>query len=136
MADPTSIYESVDQLRILVDDLRKLLHGDAATRTGGLIAEFDALRSEQQSQRRELHDVRTDLQRLSHRRPIIWLWLLGFGFFSFGMALLVVAGVNAALPTVNWLDLPAGVSFGLSFLFLILSAPMFLAGFGWLVDGR
>ena len=136
MADPVSIYESVDELRRLIGDLRDLLHGNQATRTSGLIAEFEALRTEQQAQRRELHDVRTDVQRLWRRRPIIWLWLLGFGFFSLGMGLLVVAGVNAALPSVNWLDLPAGVAFGLSFFFLILSAPMFLAGFGWLVAGR
>lgn len=133
MADTTSIYDSLEELKQLVDELRKLIRGDQATRTGGLISEFDALRGESQAQRRELHDLRLDVQRLSRRRPIIWLWLSAFICFSMAIALMIVAAVNAA-TLANWLDIPPGLSFGLAFFFLIVSAPMFLAGFGWL-DG-
>ncbi len=133
MADP-SLYDTISRLEALVDDLRKLLHGDANTRAGGLIAEFDAQRAEIQLQRREIHTIREDIERLRRRRPIVWLWLTGFLCFAIAAGLMVLAGVNGATEA-NWLDAPPGFAVFLSGFFLFLSAPLFLAGFGWL-DGK
>ncbi len=133
MAEIPSLYDSVEDLRLLVAELRDLIRGNQATRTSGLIQEMDDMRADNQAQRRELHDLRMEVQRLSRRRPIIWLWLSAFVCFSMAISLMIVAAVNAVTPA-NWLDIPPGVSFGLGIFSLIVSAPMFLAGFGWL-DG-
>jgi hypothetical protein len=134
MADEPSLYATIDRLKGLVDDLHKLLHGDANTRAGGLISEFDAQRAEIQSHGREIHLLREDINHLRRRRPIIWLWLMGFTCFSLAAGLMVVAGVNSATPA-NWLDASPGFAIGMSLFFLLVSAPLFLAGFGWL-DGK
>jgi uncharacterized membrane protein YgcG len=125
MGDP-SLYETVETLKSLVDDLRNLIHGNAATRTGGLLAELD-------SQRAQIAALERKVDRMY--RPTIWLWLAGFVCFAGATLLAIIAIVNIAADH-NVFDIPPNLAAVLAAALALLSATLLIAGFGWLENGR
>jgi hypothetical protein len=118
-----NLFEVVDRLQGIVDELRKLLYGDDNTRVVGIVKEFDLLRRDVAA----LHD---EVERLKRRRPNIWLWVLGFLMFSAGVTFGMVGLFN--LDGGHIFDLPATVALWLAGVLTMMSLLLFLGGFGWL----
>jgi len=118
-----NLFDVVEELKQITADLRRTVYGDPATRSRGLMSEFDAMRQ-------EVGRIDAELQKVKSRRPNPWSWTVGYMAFLASGAFAIVAfysfpGVQAAL------DLPGPVAMGLALLFAAAALVLFIAGFGW-----
>jgi hypothetical protein len=122
-----NVLDVVEELREIVGEFKRILYGDAAARTNGLVVEFGDLR-------REVASIKEDLHRMKSRRPVIGLWVGGYVAFVAAVAFGVVAGLNLVGARELW-SLPAPVAVFLATFCALVALFLFMAGFGW-IDGR
>ncbi len=128
MASSDNLFDVVEELKQITADLRRTVYGDPATRSRGLMSEFDGLRQ-------EVGRIDADLQKVKSRRPNPWAWTIGYlAFVASGLFAMVAfwsfPGVQAAL------DLPGPLAMGLALLFAGAALVLFIAGFGWFDTNR
>lgn len=123
-----NVLDVVEELRQIVGEFKRILYGDQAARTNGLVVEFGDLR-------REVASIKEDLHRLKSRRPVVWLWIGGYVAFVAAVAFGVVAGLNMIGEPDLW-GLPVSVSVFLALFCATVALFLFLGGFGWFDDGR
>ena len=121
-----NLLDVVDELRQLVGELRRLMYGDTATRSSGLIADFER-------HERRITTLEADVVRLKNRKPIVGMWIGGFVAFVTAIVLAAVGFINAVTPA-NMLDMPPLLSWSLAGCLTVVSLVMFLGGFGWLTS--
>ena len=119
-----NLMDVVEELKDLVAELRRLLYGDMATRSSGLVADFD-------KHDRRIATLETEVTRLRNRRPVVGMWIGGFIAFVVAIVLIGIAFVNYA-SDANLLDMTPPLAGGLAAFLCAVSLVMFLGGFGWL----
>jgi len=119
-----NLLDVVDDLRILVAELRRLLYGDQASRFPGIVADLDAQKS-------RIDRVEADIRHIKSKRPVVAMWIGGFLAFVAAVLLSMVALVNASTPANLW-DMPVTFAAVCAAGLTALSLIMFLGGFGWL----
>jgi hypothetical protein len=122
-----NLFEVVEDLRSIVADLKRTLYGDHATRSTGLLVEFDALR-------REVQSLQQEIQRIKNKRPSIPTWMAGFLVFCVGGVAAMVALINL-LPGFNIFGVSSTAAMWLAIVFGASALALFIAGFGWLDRG-
>lgn len=121
-----NLLDVVDELRQLVGELRRLMYGDTATRSSGLIADFER-------HERRITALEAEVVRLKNRKPIVGMWIGGFVAFVTAIILTAIGFINAVTPA-NMLDMSPLLSLSLAGCLTVVSLVMFLGGFGWLTS--
>lgn len=137
-----NVLDMVEQLREIVGEFKRILYGDSAARTNGLVVEFGDLRRDVQAikddiQRLKATDVqavRDDIQRLKTKRHNIWLWVAGYLAFAASVTFGVIGILNQVDGHNVW-GLPAAVALWLAAVMAGAALILFLGGFGWLDRG-
>lgn len=122
-----NILDVVDELRQIVADLKRTLYGDQATRSPGVLSEFDGLR-------KDVRTLQDDVKQIKSKRPNVGAWILGYFSFCAGIALCVIAFLNS-VDSHNVFGMPAGIALWMGALFAVGALFLFMWGFGWF-DGR
>lgn len=123
-----NVLDVIDELREIVGEFKRILYGDTAARTNGLVVKFDDLH-------RDVQALRDDVHRLKNRRANVWMWVAGYVSFSASVAFGVVGMINL-IDNHNVLGLPAAVALWLAAVLAGLALMLFLGGFGWLDRGQ
>jgi VIT1/CCC1 family predicted Fe2+/Mn2+ transporter len=111
-----NLLDVVERLEAAVADFRRLLYGDQATRSSGMITEFEGLRRR--------------VEQLETRRPRAGLWVIGYLTFMAAAVCAIVGTVNAVVGT-SLLDISPVLAFVLSVILAIAALVLFVTGFGW-----
>ena len=74
MASSDNLFDVVEELKQITADLRRTVYGDPATRSRGLMSEFDGLRM-------EVKALDADMERVKKRRPNPMAWTVGYIVF-------------------------------------------------------
>lgn len=119
-----NLLDVVEELRSLVGELRRLMYGDTATRSTGLIADFER-------HERRITALEADVVRITNRKPVVGMWIGGFVAFTAAIVLTAVGFVNAVTPA-NMLDMTPLLAWSIAACLTVVSLVMFLGGFGWL----
>ncbi len=122
-----NVLDMVEQLREIVGEFKRILYGDSAARTNGLVVEFGDLR-------RDVQAIKDDIQRLKTRRHNIWLWVAGYLAFAASVTFGVIGILNQVDGHNVW-GLPAAVALWLAAVMAGAALILFLGGFGWLDRG-
>lgn len=118
-----NLVDVVEQLQQIVNDFKRILYGDQAARTDGLLVEFNLLR-------KEVHELGMRVDQLQARRPHVWAWICGYVAFMAATVFGVVAIINRVEGHDVWHlapELATWVALGCAGFALLL----FLIGFGW-----
>lgn len=118
-----NLIDVVDQLREIVQDLKRTLYGDHATRSTGLLVEFDSLRN-------DVKRLESDLSKVKNRRPNITAWATGYVAFCTAVVFAIISVMNQ-IDNHNILGLAPVVAMWLALLFGGAALVLFLVGFGW-----
>lgn len=119
-----NLLDVIRDLRGVVTDLKRVVYGDQVARIPGLLEAFD-------QQQRRIETLETDVKTLKNRRPMVWIWVLGYLSFIAAWALGAVAMTNR-ISHLNLLDLPFGFAAILASVLAIVALVLFVAGFGWM----
>lgn len=122
-----NILEAVDRIEQAIGKFERILYGDSQARQNGLLVEFEGLR-------KDVRDLREDVQRLQNRRPNVLMWITGYVLFLIAGAMATVSFINQVSDLLVW-DLAPEIAGGLAVIFAGIALFMFIGGFGWL-DGR
>lgn len=122
-----NIFDILDELRQLIDQLRMIVYGDKTSRYPGMVDEVGRLQS-------RIEHAEMEIEKLKRRRPNVPLWVAGFLSFVISVSLLGVSFVNFS-SKVNIFDMTPFLAAGLAVFFVAVSLVLFLGGFGWL-DGQ
>lgn len=126
MAD--NVLDMMEQLREIVGEFKRILYGDSAARTNGLVVEFGDLR-------RDVQTIKDDLARLKTKRHNIWLWVAGYLAFAASVTFGVIGILNQVDGHNVW-GLPAPLALWLAAVMAGAALVLFLGGFGWLDRGQ
>lgn len=118
-----NVLDVLEELREIVGEFKRILYGDTAARTNGLVVEFGDLR-------RDVQALRDDVHRLKNRKPNVWLWVMGYLSFAASVTFGVIGILNLAGHAV--FGLPAAVALWLAAALGGMALVLFLGGFGWL----
>jgi hypothetical protein len=77
-------YDVVQELRVIVEDLKRAVYGDPASRSPGMFQEFDSLR-------RDVNLLRQELEQVKSRKPSAANWTIGYISFCAGGIFAVIA---------------------------------------------
>lgn len=124
MASSDNLFDVVEELKQITADLRRTVYGDPATRSRGLMSEFDGLRM-------EVKALDADMERVKKRRPNPLSWTAGYVAFC-GAVLLAIAALLDQLIGRQLFGLPAAVATGLAVALAGLALVLFVIGFGWI----
>lgn len=122
-----NILDAVDRIEQAIGKFERILYGDTQARQNGLLVEFEGLR-------KDVRDLREDVQRLQNRRPNVLMWITGYVLFLIAGAMATVSFINQVSDLLVW-DLDPAIAGGLAVIFAGIALFMFIGGFGWL-DGR
>jgi hypothetical protein len=122
-----NLFDVVQELREIVADLKRTLYGDHATRSTGLLTEFDSLNQ-------RVASLERDVTRLKNKRPSIPTWVAGFLVFWAGELAAIVALINL-VPGFNIFGISSTAAMWLAIVFGASALALFIAGFGWLDRG-
>jgi hypothetical protein len=122
-----NLFDVVQELRDIVADLKRTLYGDHATRSTGLLTEFDGLR-------RDVESLKQDVQKVKNKKPSIPTWTAGFLVFWAGELAAIVALINL-VPGFYLFGVSSTAAMWLAIVFGASALVLFIAGFGWLDRG-
>jgi hypothetical protein len=122
-----NLFDVVQELRDIVADLKRTLYGDHATRSTGLLSEFDGLR-------RDVESLKQDVQKVKSKKPSIPTWVAGFLVFWAGMLSAIVALINL-VPGFDIFGISSTAAMWLAIVFGLSALLLFVTGFGWLDRG-
>lgn len=124
MASSDNLFDVVEELKQITADLRRTVYGDPATRSRGLMSEFDGLRM-------EVKALDADMERVKKRRPNPLAWTAGYVAFC-GAVVMAIAALLDQLIGRQLFGLPAAVATGLAVALAGLALVLFVIGFGWI----
>jgi hypothetical protein len=122
-----NLFEVVEQLREIVADLKRTLYGDHATRSTGLLSEFDVLR-------RRVEAVEAEQQRIRNKRPNVGSWVTAYVLFC-GAVIFAAAGIVNVSVDHNALDVEPAAAFWLAAGLVVIAGVLFAVGYSWLDRG-
>lgn len=129
MASSDNLFDVVEELKQITADLRRTVYGDPATRSRGLMSEFDGLRM-------KVSALDDDMERVKKRvRPNPLAWTGGYVAFC-GAVVFGVAALLDQLVGRQLFGLPASVSTGLAIALAGVALVLFVIGFGWIDTNR
>ncbi len=129
MASNDNLFDVVEELRQITADLRRTVYGDPATRSRGLMSEFDGMRM-------EVKALGADMEEVRRRRPNPLAWTVGYIAFC-GAVVFAIAALLDQLQGHSALGIPAAVATGLAVALAGLALVLFVIGFGWIgTDNR
>jgi hypothetical protein len=118
-----NLFEVVEELRQIVADLKRTLYGDHATRSTGLITEFDGLR-------RDVKALEIDLANIKRRRPNVGSWMAAYVLFCAALVFLVAGLINLFVEH-DALGIPPAVALWLALGLAAVAAVLFVIGYNW-----
>lgn len=118
-----NLFDVVEELKQITADLRRTVYGDPATRSRGLMSEFDGLRQ-------EVGRIDADVQKVKSRRPNLMAWTAGYTTFCIAVVFAIAALLNQ-LQGHHLMGIPADVAGWLAVGFAVAALVLFIAGFGW-----
>jgi hypothetical protein len=122
-----NLFEVVEQLREIVADLKRTLYGDHATRSTGLLTEFDSLR-------RDVESLKGDVQRIRSKRPNVGSWVTAYVLFCAAVIFLAAGMVNLFVGH-NALGVEPALAFWLAAGLVVIAGVLFAVGYSWLDRG-
>lgn len=130
MASSDNLFDVVEELKQITADLRRTVYGDPATRSRGLMSEFDGLRM-------KVTALDDDMERVKKRvRPNPLSWTAGYVAFC-GAVVMAISALLDQMIGRQLFGLPAAVATGLAVALAGLALVLFVIGFGWIgTDNR
>ena len=122
MQEPNNPYDVLEELRWIVNDLKRALYGDTTLRTPGLFNELDSLR-------KDVHSMKIDVESIKNRRPRLYQWLAGYAAFCVGLILAVIALLDQG--QVIHTRVPAELAGLLAVVLITVAAVLLMSGHGW-----
>lgn len=124
MASETpSPYDVLEDLRGIVADLKRCLYGDAATRSTGLLNEFDSLR-------RDVNALRQDVEAVKNHGPNVIAWTAGYIAFC-AAGVFTIAALMNQIPGHEVMGIPGPIATWLALVLAGAALALFLIGFNW-----
>jgi hypothetical protein len=117
-------YDVVQELRVIVEDLKRAVYGDPASRSPGMFQEFDSLR-------RDVNLLRQELEQVKSRKPSAANWTIGYISFCAGGIFAVIAVLNQ-IPRNEILNIPGELAAIFAIVLAAIALYFFLSGFGWI----
>lgn len=118
-----NLFDVVEELKQITADLRRTVYGDPATRSSGLMSEFDGLRM-------DVKALEADLKMVKSKRPNVLAWTSGYLMFCVAVVFAIAALLNQ-LQGHHLMGLPAEWAAWLAMGFALAALLLFVAGFGW-----
>ncbi len=128
VASSDNLFDVVEELKQITADLRRTVYGDPATRSRGLMSEFDGMRM-------EVKALGADMEQVKKRRPNPLAWTAGYIAFC-GAIFFAMAGMLDQLLDRSLFGIPVALSAGLAVALAGLALVLFVIGFGWIGTDR